>query len=166
MFWAFSVMFPNYFLKIKMILDKNIYFKDLHSPPHPPNWSFSFYGRMFGVENWGYPSEIPLQRTFLCCFRRTIFLNSNPFIVLISRKGILNKVNKSSEFQGKFAKYCHLMQILVRFWLLMLRWCLNVDYLYLLKFTSKAGKVNINRKRVNKAFGGKWILYELRDTKL
>lgn len=152
-----------------MILDKIFILKIFTPHPHPPNCSFSFYGRMFGVENTGVtPSEIPLQETFLCCFRRTIFLNSNPFIVWISRKGILNKVNKSSTFQGKFAKYCHFMQTLVRFWLFNVkkRWCLNVDYLYLVNFTSKAGKVNVNSKKSQYSFWWEMNqLHELRNTK-
>lgn len=74
--------------------------------------------------------KFPCKEPFML-YRRTIFLNSNPFMVLISRKGILNRVKKSSECQWKFTKLCHIMQNFgLGFLLLRKKQCWTVDYFY------------------------------------
>lgn len=98
-------------------------------------------------EYWGLSQvKFPCKEPFML-YQGTIFLNSYPFMELIARKRILNRVNKSSEFQWKFTKLSHHANLGLGFLLLRKN---NVELETISthrKFISKAGKVNFHSKK-------------------
>lgn len=81
-------------------------------------------------EYWGLSQvKFPCKEPFML-YRRTIFLNSNPFMELIARKRILNRVNKSSEFQWNLPNSVTSRKSWFRFFTVKKKQCWTTDYFH------------------------------------